>query len=54
MIEWRKSSASAANGCCVEVAWSPGQVWIRDSKDPDGPVLRVSREAWRTFVTGLR
>ena len=35
---WRKSSASGANGC-VEVAFVEGQVAVRDSKDRAGPVL---------------
>ena len=52
--KWRKSSYSAANGCCVEVAQMPDVVLVRDSKDPDGPVLRVSRAAWAAFVDGVR
>ena len=44
--QWRKSSRSAANRCCVEAAACPhGDVLVRDSKDPDGPVLSFSREA---------
>ena len=39
--EWRKASYSNSNGgACVEVAGNlPGVVAVRDSKDPDGPVL---------------
>ena len=49
---WRKFSNS---GNCVEVARLPnGQVAVRDSKDPDGPVVTYSRDAWRHFVRGLR
>jgi hypothetical protein len=36
---WRKSSYSGAVGNCVEIAWVDGQVTVRNSKNPDGPVL---------------
>ncbi|CCH33380.1 DUF397 domain-containing protein [Actinosynnema sp. NPDC047251] len=37
MIEWRKSARSTNTNSCVEVA--QGLVAVRDSKNPDGPVL---------------
>ena len=54
--ERRKSSRSGSNGGnCVEVARNlPGIVAVRDSKNPDGPVLLVSRDEWASFVTRLR
>jgi hypothetical protein len=53
---WRKSSYSGnGGGDCVEVATNlPGIVAIRDSKNPDGPVLTVSRDEWASFITRLR
>ena len=52
--EWHKSSHSSQSGNCVEVARNlPGLVAVRDSKDPDGAKLMVSRETWRAFVGGL-
>jgi hypothetical protein len=54
--QWRTSSYSGSNGgTCVEVADNlPGMVSVRDSKDPDGPVLRFSRGDWAAFVAGIR
>jgi hypothetical protein len=54
--QWRTSSYSGSNGgTCVEVADNlPEMVFVRDSKDPDGPVLRFSRADWSAFVTGIR
>jgi hypothetical protein len=51
---WKKSSRSTGNGACVEVK-SPAaaSVVVRDSKDPHGPVLSFSPEAWSAFVAGV-
>ena len=53
---WRKSSYSGnGGGDCVEVARNlPGVVAVRDSKNPDGPVLIVSKDEWARFITHLR
>jgi hypothetical protein len=40
---WRKSTFSAANGACVELAEpAPGTVWVRDSKHPDAGHIVLS------------
>lgn len=39
-VIWRKSSFSADNGACIEVAGTLGAV--RDSKNPSGPVLHAN------------
>jgi hypothetical protein len=51
---WRKSSYSIANGDCVEAVSRPGEVAVRDSKDPEGKILRYSVGAWRAFVAKLK
>lgn len=51
---WRKSTRSGDNGNCVEVATNLAAVaGIRDSKDPNGPVLVVSRDEFRQFLAGV-
>ena len=53
--EWHKSSYSSQDGNCVEVARNvPGLVAVRDSKEPGGAKLVVSRETWRVFIRGVR
>ena len=51
---WFKSSRSAGNGACVEVALLPQAVVVRDSKDPRGPVLTFDPDAWREFIGSAR
>ena len=53
---WQKSTRSGSNGGqCVEVARNlPGIVAVRDSKDPDGLSLVVTKGVWRTFIDGVR
>ncbi|MFE5585340.1 DUF397 domain-containing protein [Kitasatospora sp. NPDC056531] len=56
-LAWRKSSYSGTNGGnCIEVApgFLPGAVPVRDSKDPQGPVLLFSASAWKSFVSGVQ
>ena len=53
---WHKSSYSGNGGAnCVEVARNlPGGVAVRDSKNPHGPVLIITRDEWATFLSGIR
>ncbi|MGW0557556.1 DUF397 domain-containing protein [Streptomyces sp. NPDC002926] len=50
-FEFAKSSYSSGNGECVEVATNiVGLVAVRDSKLPEGPVVRFPARAWNEFV----
>lgn len=52
-FEFVKSSYSSdqANTECVEVATNvAGMVAVRDSKQGDGPVIRVTDTAWAAFA----
>ena len=52
---WRKSRRSNGSGNCVEVARNlPGLVAVRDSKDPDGPKLVLTPDAWQSFTASVK
>jgi hypothetical protein len=54
-FEFRKSSYSGSQGECVEVARNlHAVVGLRDSKDPQGPALVFSVDAWSAFVAGVK
>jgi hypothetical protein len=52
-LRWRRSTYCSSGGC-VEVAKAPQTVRVRDAKDPEGPSLVVSVEAWREFVASVK
>ncbi|MGG7574132.1 DUF397 domain-containing protein [Streptomyces sirii] len=48
---YRKSSYSGGEqGQCVEVAETPSTIHVRDSKDPDGPSLTLTRAGFSAFL----
>jgi hypothetical protein len=51
---WRKAQRSVGNGACVELAPVNGMVAMRNSRDPDGPVLFYTPAEWRAFVHGAK
>jgi Domain of unknown function (DUF397) len=59
---WCKSSFSSGNGgACVEIALVPGSkegsdhvIAMRDSKQPDGPVLIFTPAEWEAFILGVQ
>jgi hypothetical protein len=53
--EWRTSSRSYGTGNCLEVAARRGaRIDVRDSKHPDGAVLRFASAEWNAFVADVR
>ncbi|MFD7538435.1 DUF397 domain-containing protein [Streptomyces sp. NPDC059819] len=53
MLLWFKSSYSDSSNSneCVEVAFAPGAVRVRDSKSVGGPQLALAPTAWADFVS---
>ncbi|MGK5626963.1 DUF397 domain-containing protein [Streptomyces sp. URMC 123] len=55
---WFKSSYSNNGGNCIEIATNlvvaHGVIPVRDSKDPNGPELRFTPDAWRSFVATVK
>jgi hypothetical protein len=55
-VAFHKATASAPNGSCVEVGecdCDAGTIYVRDSKDQGGPVLRFTRAEWVAFLAGV-
>jgi hypothetical protein len=53
-LAWHKAQRSVGNGACVELAPVNGMVAMRDSKDPDGPVLMYTAAEWDAFLHGAK
>ncbi|MFF5259056.1 DUF397 domain-containing protein [Actinomadura viridis] len=54
-VQWRKSSHSDHQGGeCVEVADLSDMIAIRDSKNPDGASLALTRDAWRSLTLHIK
>ncbi len=53
---WQKSSLSAYNGSCFEIARLRGeQIGVRDTKDCGaGPILVFNQQEWDAFVGGVK
>jgi hypothetical protein len=53
-VEWRKSSYSGGGNDCVEVALIGDGIAVRDSKNPQGGVLRLSGQEWDALLAAAR
>jgi hypothetical protein len=52
-VVWRRSPR-CDTGDCVETALIDGGVGVRDSKDPDGVILRFELDEWELFAASAR
>jgi hypothetical protein len=55
-VAWHKASASGVGqGQCVETGLGAcGMIHVRDSKNPNGPVLNFTPAEWAAFLDGAR
>ncbi|WP_436521422.1 DUF397 domain-containing protein [Actinoplanes sp. HUAS TT8] len=52
---WRKGGRSNSGGNCVEVTdLADGGFAVRDSKDPEGPILFFTPAERAAFVAGIK
>jgi hypothetical protein len=51
---WIKATASSGGGDCVELRRHGDAVEVRDSKDPDGPVLRFTAREFAAWLDGAK
>ena len=50
---WRTSTRSQDTNC-VEVAYSGGEVRVRDTKNREAALVAVSPDDWRAFIAGVK
>ncbi|WP_326572779.1 DUF397 domain-containing protein [Actinacidiphila glaucinigra] len=50
LVWFTSSHSNSEGGACVEVAFGPGAVLVRDSKDRAGARLTFTPGAWADFV----
>lgn len=51
---WFKSSHSATQNACVEVAITEGAIGVRDTKDRGGGTLVFDGSTWSDFLAQLK
>ncbi|GAA4126931.1 DUF397 domain-containing protein [Actinomadura keratinilytica] len=54
-VTWRTSSYSGnGGGQCVQVGQCGGLSLVRDSKDPEGPVLAFKADSWKAALEQIK
>ncbi|MDQ4032382.1 MAG: DUF397 domain-containing protein [Actinomycetota bacterium] len=43
-----------SNSDCVEITHTNDHVWVRNSNNPHGPVLRFTSDEWTAFLVGIQ
>jgi Domain of unknown function (DUF397) len=58
---WRSASTGESGEASVEIAFVPGSkegseqvIAMRDSREPEGPVLIFTPDEWRAFTAGVQ
>lgn len=52
---WIKSSLSNGASTCVETASiKQDEILVRNSRDPEGPVLAFTKAEWVAFIAGVK
>jgi hypothetical protein len=55
-LAWLKAQRSTGHGQCIEIAVTidKTKIAMRDSKDPDGPILVYTPNEFSAFLDGAR
>jgi uncharacterized protein DUF397 len=53
-LTWRKASYSQVSACVEIASAANGIVAMRDSKDPNGPILTYTAAEWQAFLNGAK
>ena len=48
------TALSCDGGACVQVAADQDTILIRNSRQPDGPLVEYTPEEWHEFVSGIK
>jgi predicted secreted Zn-dependent protease len=48
------TALSCNGGACVQVATDQNSILIRNSRQPDGPLVEYTPEEWHEFVSGVK
>lgn len=51
--EWTRST-TCSSGTCLEAREWEGYIQIRNSRNPDRPLITVPVEQWRNFTTAIK
>ena len=54
-VRWIKSSMSNGATQCVETtSIKEGEILVRNSRDPEGPILAFTKAEWVAFIAGAK
>jgi hypothetical protein len=52
-LSWQISSY-CNGGTCIQVARAGDIIYLGDSKDPEGPALTSTRQAWQHLIDNIK